>query len=177
MLTSMGHARVVVGALLGSVVLAVVACVGEDPQPTPASTDGGVAESGSSSSSSSSSSSGSSGDGGSVQVVCSGAQCGASEVCCALNAEKWSSAGCRPAGGCADRELACDGPEDCPKGQSCCAEIGATPPGLQGAHCATTCPKLANALCHTPADCGGNPCNAFDTAAGDFPTYAKRCAP
>ncbi len=174
MLATMASPRFVFGGALGALVIAVVACVGEDPQPNPTSTDAG-AESGSGSSSSSSSSGSSSGDAGSAQVGCSGAQCGPSEVCCALNSEKWVNAGCRPT--CGDRELACDGPEDCPKGQSCCAEIGATPPGLQGAHCATTCPKLANALCHSPADCGGSPCTVFDTAAGDFPSFVKRCSP
>lgn len=154
--------------------LVVIACVGDDPKPAPAGGDAGV----DAPSASSGSSSSSGGDSGArdPRVACSAAQCGASEVCCALKTEKWPNAGCRPVGGCSDRELACDGPEDCPAGQSCCAERNAgVPPGLGGAHCATTCPKTTDALCHSPADCGGKSCAPFDGAVGDFPDFVKVC--
>lgn len=151
--------------------LAVLACVGDDPKPAPAGVDAGA--------DGPSASSSSGGDSGATdpRVLCPGAQCGASEVCCALKVEKWPNAGCRPVGGCPDRELACDGPEDCPSGQSCCAERNVVPPGLGGAHCAATCPKTTDALCHSAADCGGRTCAGFDTVVGDYPDFVKVCGP
>jgi hypothetical protein len=80
-------------------------------------------------------------------VTCSGAQ----SACC----HEWDDAGiagcvspstvaCSPPPSPAGSVERCDGPEDCPTGQSCCA--------LPGSYCSATCPP-ALAVCHSDADC------------------------
>jgi hypothetical protein len=80
--------------------------------------------------------------------------CGEATVCCAVYDEDQqviTSSACSELASCADVAFACDGPEDCESGETCCAR------GL-GAQCVDegTCSGVDSyVLCRSDDDCGG----------------------
>jgi hypothetical protein len=95
-------------------------------------------------------------------VVCVSEVCSGGEVCC-LNGST-SVGSCTNA--CANSPFACDGPEDCPPGDSCCVDVLSASGSLSGsASCGSSCTASYESsaggvheqsqLCHSDTDCNG----------------------
>ncbi|MBX3127018.1 MAG: hypothetical protein KF718_09890 [Polyangiaceae bacterium] len=118
---------------------------------------------------------------------CGGELCGFSlgATCCASSSKGLycANAGlgnpCTCSGlGCDKLEITCDGPEDCPTGQRCCATKEWTGPKYDEVKCRTACSVTARdvrEVCHA----GGQPCANGKACSADAnlpPNYAT-CAP
>jgi hypothetical protein len=133
-------------------------------------------------------------------VSCGTMSCGGGEICCVNPGGGMLSASCVAPSACGDGGLpaACDGPEDCTGGTSCCANIVLGSGGamsVQGmASCTATCPgsaaggagggMITSKLCHNAADCVGYTGTApvigntnFDSCCGNAAFPIRFCAP
>ncbi len=108
-------------------------------------------------------------DAGSVESTtptCGATTCAAGEVCCVQPSDK-TDAGlvgtCGAAASCTGFALSCSYTADCPAGQYCCGDLGASP---ATASCQTSCSSDENQLCKAAAECpSGDGCRAY--AFGD----------
>lgn len=98
------------------------------------------------------------------QVPCAGALCNAFEVCCYDQFQKQGS--CDQSGNCpGDQvEIACNGPEDCPLNQVCCADADfQMQPPYVAIYCQDTCdPQSQLIICgeHPELCTAGTTCKA-----------------
>lgn len=108
--------------------------------------------------------------------------CSSPEVCCFTNYSAQHDGYCS-ASACAWGTIACDGPEDCASGESCCAHATTDPEwgttGWMLACSASACgaPPLDRELCHpggTPCS-GGKACVSAFGVANDLPRTLYVC--
>jgi hypothetical protein len=111
-------------------------------------------------------------------VVCGATFCALATSYCCGNAGgtacKLKSTSC--VDGAARR---CDGPEDCAKGQVCCAQVQATSPGVLRTECLATasCDKAA-VICHTRDNCPtGYLCCPTKTSNVSYSICRTQCTP
>ncbi len=91
------------------------------------------------------------------QIVCpytADCVCPSTDVCCVLvEQDKFSSASCSELTACSGLAFQCDGPEDCPAGESCCAVL--TTGGGSSCKDPMDCIGLEDVvLCRKNEDCG-----------------------
>jgi hypothetical protein len=86
---------------------------------------------------------------------------------------------------CPFGRIECDGPEDCPSGNVCCAERISDPSGIALAYvvacrAGSACPSSTWQLCHSsaPGTCGaGRSCQAAGPINAELPHELELCAP
>ncbi|MBK9260627.1 MAG: hypothetical protein IPM54_12495 [Polyangiaceae bacterium] len=105
----------------------------------------GSSSSGQGGTAASSSSSSSSGE---VAVNCDVAECLSPNICC-IEPGTPPARTCRLAGECPDIVVACNGPEDCPKGTVCCGSYNLNVALYTGIECLKEC-DIPNYQFHTP---------------------------
>jgi hypothetical protein len=80
--------------------------------------------------------------------------CSPGRVCCVQSNDCTYDALCGEPGSCLNDGMVCDGPEDCPAGESCCGYLAG---GGFNSHCAAAC-GAEWTVCHGSPDCGGGVC-------------------
>ena len=153
----MGAAAGLLGLVLGVV---AVACVGNDPTPSNASTggDGGVGASPASDHS----------------IHCESQLCQGSDVCCVVSSNgNYVSAACTAKTACASTYLECDETHDCSGGLVCCATTNGGSYNWAASACKTVCAGSERKLCTDPSECDGG-CEANVPAIS--PPNLRACA-
>lgn len=166
-----------------SVVAAVFACTGSDPDiggaPDPAGADAGPGTSDAGATTDDGAAADAGGDDGATapkrQFPCHGAICSGEDVVCCRAADL-DGGSCVPRGGCAMAfaKIECNDRADCPAGQYCCSRTwtedpdAGGPPYHLGSACAASCGEAY--VCSTLADCPEGFTGCVGTTADYIPT-------
>jgi hypothetical protein len=144
--------------------LVAVACVGNEPTPSSASTgDGGVGATPAMDAA-----------GGDYSIHCEKQLCQGADVCCVTSSNgNYVSAACTAKAACASTYLECDGTHECPAGLVCCANTNGGSYNWAASSCKTVCAGSERKLCDDPSECDSG-CEANVPAIS--PPNLRACA-